>query len=311
MTRFQLSAVMRYWHLHRSAGAEMSDTSSRLQRQLRRESSALSRCKGTAPRDGVLARPLRALIVALVFGWAGLCFSQAAGAETTLRLATDVWLPYEDISDKNSPGFSTEVIAHVLKSMNVKTDTREFPWARAMKEVFDGNRDALYTAFWTEDRAKFCLYPEEPLTRDKWVFFVRRANAASLSIASYEDLKDRRIGILRGASITKEFWDIVRRHKNYEVVKTDELNFRKLARGRLDYVVTSYSNGINLLKKMKLSDKISHLASPVIKEDNLYIIFSRKTVKPEFVARFSAALKAFKKTDTHRAIHQKYFGRNN
>ena len=140
------------------------------------------------------------------------------------------------------------------------------------------------------------------------MFFVRRENAARLSIASYADLKDRRIGILRGASITKEFWEIVRKYKNYEVVKTDELNFRKLAKGRLDYVVTSYSNGINLLRKMKLSDEISHLASPVIKEDNLYIIFSRKTVKPEFVARFSASLKVFKKTDTYRALYQKYFG---
>lgn len=280
----------------------------RLQPNISMVGPARCRAARNRPQGPAHRRAPRFLLSLLAFAGLGFQLSPVFPAERTLRIATDVWLPYENISDKQSPGFSTEIIAGVLKSMNVAPETREFPWARAMKEVFDGNRDALYTAFWTEDRAKFCIYPEEPLTRDKWVFFVRRANAAKLSIASYADLKDRRIGILRGASITKEFWDIVRKYKNYEVVKTDELNFRKLARGRLDYVVTSYANGINLLKKMKLSDEISHLETPVIKEDNLYIIFSRKTVKPDFVARFSASLKAFKQTAAYRAIHQKYFG---
>lgn len=79
--------------------------------------------------------------------------SRIAYGDEVLRIATDVWLPYENISNQQAPGFSTEVIALVLKEMGVKSRTNEFPWARALKEVSEGKSDALYTAFWTEERA--------------------------------------------------------------------------------------------------------------------------------------------------------------
>lgn len=225
-----------------------------------------------------------------------------------LRIATDVWLPYEDISNEQAPGFSTEVIAHVMKSMSIETETRELPWARALNEVFEGKRDALYTAFWTEERAQFCYYPDEPIAQEKWVFFVRTEDASKLSFSSYDELKDRRIGILRGASVTEEFWDFVKQYRNYEEVQTDELNFKKLDRGRIDYVVTSYSNGVMLAREMRLTGRVQPLVSPVIKEDNLYIIFSKKTVPSDFVERFSSKLRAFKNTPPYQVIYQKYFG---
>jgi polar amino acid transport system substrate-binding protein len=251
---------------------------------------------------------VKAIVIVATVAWAGFHAPVQAYGGEILRLATDVWLPYENISDEQAPGFSTEVIARVLGEMNVKSTTRESPWARAVKDVFEGKRDALYTAFWTEERASYCYYPEEPLTREKWVFFVRSADAGELSFSSYDDLKDRRIGILRGASVTEEFWKFVKDNRNYEEAKTDELNFRKLDRGRIDYVVTSYSNGVMLVKKMGLAGTIQSLPKPVIKEDDLYIIFSKKTMAPEFVERFSNVLRAFKKTESYRAIHEKYFG---
>ncbi|MCK5186095.1 MAG: hypothetical protein KAR43_03115, partial [Deltaproteobacteria bacterium] len=35
----------------------------------------------------------------------------------TLEIAVDVWHPYENISDQQAPGFSTEVITNVFQSM--------------------------------------------------------------------------------------------------------------------------------------------------------------------------------------------------
>lgn len=225
-----------------------------------------------------------------------------------LRIATDVWLPYENVSDPNAPGFSTEVVAWVLKQMNVESETVVFPWARAIREVFAGRRDALYTAFWTKERARYCHYPDEPLARERWVYFVRSANVAELSFTRYEELKSRRIGILRGASVTEEFWKFVKQNGNYEEVETDDINFRKLLKGRLDYVVTSHSNGIKLIRDMKLTGQIEPLPAPVIKEDELFIIFSRKTINADFVETFSETLRRFKSTSDYGVLYEKYFG---
>jgi polar amino acid transport system substrate-binding protein len=224
-----------------------------------------------------------------------------------LKLAVDVWAPYENISNKEAPGFSTEVVTSVLREIGAQWDIKEYPWARALKEVFEGNRDALFTAFWTEERARYCYYPKEPLAKERWVFFVRRKDVPRLSFSSYDEIKTRRIGILRGASVTEEFWDFVEAHKNYDEVATDDLNFKKLLRGRIDYVVTSYSNGVELAKQMDISDEIAFLPSPVITEDDLFIVFSKKSVSPAFVEKFSDALRVFKKSDEFNVIYRKYF----
>lgn len=245
-----------------------------------------------------------AVLTALLFSF----YSAHVFAKDQISIAVDVWLPYENINNTDAPGFSTEVVTNVLSTMGIKWDLKEYPWVRALKEVYNGNRDALFTAFWTEERARYCYYPTEPLAQEKWVFFVRRQERQQLSFTLYDEIKDRRIGVLRGASVTEDFWSFVKEHANYEEVGTDDLNFRKLLAGRIDYVVTSYSNGIELGKQMDITDQIDFLRSPVLTEDDLYVIFSKKSVSPTFVDAFSDALKTYKDSDEYGSIYHKYFG---
>ena len=44
-----------------------------------------------------------------------------------------------------------------------------------------------------------------------------------------------------------------------------------------------------------------------MKEDDMYVIFSKARVSPDFVDAFSNALHQFKQTDAFRAIYRKYF----
>jgi polar amino acid transport system substrate-binding protein len=62
-----------------------------------------------------------------------------------------------------------------------------------------------------------------------------------------------------------------------------------------------------LVKKKGLKGKVVPLLSRIIKQDNLYIIFSKKTVTPDFVKEFSQELRHFKKTDEYLLIYEKYF----
>ena len=225
----------------------------------------------------------------------------------TLKVTTDNWPPYEEISNQQAPGFSTEIIRYVFNEIEVEVEILEFPWARALKTVFRGERDALYSAFYTEERAKYCYYPTEALMMEKWVLFIRKEDLKRLKFESYNDLKGKTIGILRGASISEEFWIFLRKHGNYYEVTVDEQNFKKLRKGRLDYVVTSYSNGIALIRKLGLTNKVVPILSKVIKEGKLYIIFSKKTTDTTFVEKFSKALKKFKKTEKYKEIYKKYF----
>src|SRR5260370_39299800 len=83
-----------------------------------------------------------------------------------LQLVTDQWIPYENLSDAEAPGFSTEILKHIFAAMGREASFEEFPWARAAALVFRGERDAIITAVYNEERAHFCYFPKEPFARD-------------------------------------------------------------------------------------------------------------------------------------------------
>ena len=228
-------------------------------------------------------------------------------AAAPLQLVTDQWVPYEDLSDAAAPGFSTEVLRGVFTSMKQEVSFEEYPWARAAQLVFRGERDGIFTAFYNEERARYCHFPSEPLARDKWILFVRTADVGRLRFASFDDLMGHDIAVLRGASISPEFWDFARRHQRVVETASDEANFRMLEVGRVDYVVASHVNGSRLIASLGFAGKIAPLPSRSLKEDNLYVIFSKQRVSAEFVVQFSNALSRFKQTAAFRAIYRKYF----
>jgi polar amino acid transport system substrate-binding protein len=258
-----------------------------------------------APRAGPIGEGLRAfLCVAL---GAALALGGPASTAAPLQLVTDQWMPYESLSDAEAPGFSTEVLKHVFAAMGHEASFEEFPWARAAALVFRGERDALFSAFYNDERARFCHFPKEPLARDKWVFFVRTADAGTLQFSSFDDLLGHDIAVLRGAAISPEFWNFVRQHRNFTETASDEANFRMLEAGRVDYVVASFANGMRLVDSLGLQGKVQPLLSRSVKEDDLYVIFSKGRVSAAFVDAFSNALRQFKQTEAFRAIYRKYF----
>jgi len=252
-----------------------------------------------------MAKPVRASLgVALA---AALALTGLRSVAAPLELVTDQWIPYENLSDAAAPGFSTEVLKQVFAAMGQEASFEEFPWARAAELVFRGERDAIFTAFYNEERAQFCYFPKEPLAQDKWILFIRSADVSRLQFSSFEDLVGHEIAVLRGASISPEFWDFVRQHQNVTETASDETNFRMLEAGRVDFVVASSVNGARLIDALGLKGEVEPLLSRSLKEDNLYVIFSKERVSPEFVDAFSEALRQFKQTDAFRAIYHKYF----
>ncbi|PYM11106.1 MAG: hypothetical protein DMD81_27910 [Candidatus Rokuibacteriota bacterium] len=233
--------------------------------------------------------------------------SPTPSAAAPLRLVTDQWVPYENLSDAGAPGFSTEVLKGVFAAMKQEVSFEEFPWARAAQMVFRGERDGIFTAFYNDERARYCHFPTEPLARDKWIFFVRTADVGRLRFASFDDLLGHDIAVLRGAAISPEFWDFARRHARVVETASDEANFRMLEAGRVEYVVASFVNGTRLIASLGFAGKVAPLPESSLKEDDLYVIFSKQRIAAAFVTQFSNTLRRFKQTGAFRAIYRKYF----
>ncbi|SLM29442.1 hypothetical protein MTBBW1_180005 [Desulfamplus magnetovallimortis] len=225
------------------------------------------------------------------------------------RIATDRWPPHEDIFNENEPGMCTEVVRQVFQKMGVQIKITQYPWARAVDLVFKGDSDALFCALYSDERAEHCFFPETPITKLKYFLFIKKKNRNTLAFDTYEDLAQSQVGIVRSFAYPEKFWNFLKSHGNYQEVESDDLNFRKLMADRIDYAVADYANGMLLMQKMGLTDKIEPILSKLIHESDLYLIFSKQTVNPEFVELFSDTLKSFKETEHYRMLNEKYYGK--
>lgn len=236
-----------------------------------------------------------------------LVFGSVKTSAKTLRIGTDYWPPYEDIFNSASPGVCTEVARAVFNRLKTKVIITQYPWARGIKLVFTGSNDGLFCAVYSEERDKYCYYPDEPIASLKYLMFIKKNQSDQLQFNSYEDLSDKRIGVVRSFVYPQEFVDHIKDNSAVLEASIDEMNFKQLMVGRLDYAIADYANGVYLIRKLKLQNDVIPLFSRVVHEDKLFLMFSRKTVKADYVKQFSNELKRFKKTKLYRDITSKYY----
>jgi len=241
-----------------------------------------------------------------------LLFSNWANAGTELTVGTDEWPPYEYVEGAAGndfvTGFSTEVILAVFNKMNIQVKDRIslFPWVRGEIMLLNGELDMLYSAGSNPDRAQIVHYPKESLMETSWSFFIRKKDEGKLKYESFDDLKGKKIGVVRGYYYSPEFLEFIRTEKNFEDVAYDDQNLKKLVHRRLDYIVMDKMNGLYLIKKMGLSGKVVAIKKP-LNTVSIYAIFSKETVEKSFVDSFSAALGEFKTSFEYKLIYKKYF----
>ena len=231
--------------------------------------------------------------------------NSAVGKQKAMQLVCDHWPPYQILENDNVSGFSVSLVKQVLQRMDVQvTDIKAYPWKRALNYLKNGKADALFSANFNPERTAFAYYPDQMLIDSPWVLWGKRSKA--IPFLSYKDLSDKRIGLVSGYTYTKSFWSFVKTHGNYDSVTSDEQNFRKLAAGRVDYVVAELGNGYYLLNKLNLSGIVPFPKAPV-KAGGLYIIFSKKNVSKEFVDRFSKTLFQIKSEPGYKSLYAAYF----
>lgn len=119
-------------------------------------------------------------------------------ADTTLKLGTDDWPPYEYRTNESNSGaisgYSTEILLATLKQMDVKVSQLiEYPWARGEFLLQKGAIDALYSSTRSKKREQLFYFPDTPLIESKWVMFIKRSDVNRLKFNTLNDLKGKTV----------------------------------------------------------------------------------------------------------------------
>jgi polar amino acid transport system substrate-binding protein len=228
-------------------------------------------------------------------------------AQDNIEIGTSYFPPY-CYRDENGviSGFATEMIEDIFNQMEITYQISAFPFIRALYSLENNKIDALYTILRNENRENKFYYPEEPIIDTNWVFFISKEDENSLQFESIDDLRGKKIGLVKGSRYTKEFRDFIEEEQNFDEIANNELNFSKLAFGRVDYVLDEYNAGMKRIKKLGYDEKIIPLRDHPLFSQPIYIIFRKELENTPLVVHFIELLREYKTTNRYQILLDKY-----
>lgn len=228
------------------------------------------------------------------------CMSLLARAEQ-LRIVTDPWAPYVYEENGEPKGIDYEVTAEVFKRLGVDVRWEFMPWKRCMLMVDQGLADGVIDIFQSELRNSQLYFPNEPLSEVEFVLF--QANHRPHDIKHLDDLRDLTVGTTAGYDYGADFLQspLFRR----EAAPTQEANFGKLVRGRIDLLITDRRVGRYVIAQLGLGDQVSELPL-VIHRQKQYLAVRRNAGMDLLAQRFAAELRRFKQEPAYARLQERY-----
>lgn len=222
---------------------------------------------------------------------------QTSPAET-IRITTGEYTPWTSENLKHG-GFTNHIISEAFKIEGHKVKFTFFPWKRAYESAKDGKMFQA-TSYWypSEKRARDFYY-SEALQNDQTVFFHLKDKPLP-DWATLDDFKGKRIGATREYTYTQEFWDAQESGRlNIQVANSDEVNFNKLIKGRIDMFPAENVVGQNLLQDVfgsKVADRVTFHPKPLVAPSG-HLLFSKQLANgEELVATFNQGLAKLKQS---------------
>ena len=219
-------------------------------------------------------------------------------AAETIRITTGEFAPWTS-AELNHNGFTSHIISEAFKLEGYEVEFTFYPWKRAYDSVKSGEQFHA-TSYWypSAERSKDFIY-SDPIQIDATVFFYMKDNPPP-EWEALADLKGRRIGATSGFTYTKEFWDAAKSGSlDIEEANSEELNFKKLLKGRIDLFPSNPLVGQKILVEafgLRAAEKVAYHPKPLIAPTG-HLLFTRKLANAEeLVAVFNRGLAKLRKS---------------
>lgn len=259
---------------------------------------ALGLCRRIAHAIAGPCRAPRLRGCVLVFLAAAGLSAQAREYTVALNHAPPYRIVQEAGGSKDYSGIYIDVIREAAARAGIDLRFKVVPFQRALVLMENGGADIMLGPNRTPERELFLDYLEVEVSRERKVFYLGRGTP---DIATYQDLGERRIGVLRGATYFDRFDADVALQK-FEV-SDYETGLRILERGRIDTLIMPELQGDYLLKKRALSLAKSSLG---IEGRPSYIAVSRKSSLGRDRGRLVQALTEMKTEGDMEQIFARY-----
>jgi len=215
-----------------------------------------------------------------------------------ITMCTLNWEPYYG-EDLPRNGFFTELVRTAFERAGHSVNVEFMPWARAMLEVKQGDREVLLGAYYSDERAETYLASDSIYT-DK-VGLIARRELDITEFDSLRELSDYTIGYGRGFAVSEEFDSAD--YLDKEAAKDQVLNLRKFERGRIDMIAGSFASLRYLAQQEGIDTSQMVFLEPALKTNTLHIMVSRAIPEGEqLLADFHRGLNEIREDGTYDEI---------
>lgn len=243
---------------------------------------------------------LTRLALALLLSWG------SAAEAASYKLVTLDFPPLEFADEKGAAaGAAVELVREVMTRLGHKVEIEVLPWTRSINLTKEGKADGIFTAYRNAERETFLDYSNEVLIPQVVSLYVKKGSGKTFK-GDLAELQGQTIGILN----TISYGQIFDKAKDALKLKTErveslDLNFKKLAAGRIDYVISNRYSAQVEIEALKLESVIEELDKPVEVTPS-YIAWSKKNKLVGLRDAFDAKLKDVKKSGRYREILEKF-----
>ena len=225
----------------------------------------------------------------------------------TIKISAIDWCP-QICSANEKPGYIIELVEKIYSDSKYQLDIQFYPWSRAIKNVRNGNADALLSPAKAE--APDLLFPKYGVGKQRMCFFTSKD-----SIWQYNgpnSLNNLQIGIAKDTSIAEldeylkihpEQFQFQPYHERYVIQ-----NARKLDKNRIDTFLFTENSTRYILAQANEWDK--YRKAGCVSEAIIYMAFTPVDTNPqrvrEMIDFFDMRMKKINKTQFFSNLLEKY-----
>lgn len=219
-----------------------------------------------------------------------------------LRIVTEEWPPFIYAEDGVIKGADKEITEHLLSQLGYEVKWKLKPWRRALRDVEQGEADAILDIAPHPSHKATLLFTSEPLSSHETVLF--HARGRPFTFSNLEDLTGLVIGVSPGYLYNHHLF-VTSDAFFREPAPTFEANMQKLVRGRVDLVAMSRPVGLYTSQALGIDHLVDYHPTALSHSD-FFLAFHRAPRWETAADAFSEALRAFKTSAKYNQTLAKY-----
>lgn len=245
----------------------------------------------------------------LLIGWLA-CVLPLSSHSQSLSLGWEDWKPYQFESDDGTlTGLDIDMVNAVFEHHGKTLTFNQLPWQRHLDNVKSGIIDLAASASKTSDREQYAYF-SDPYRTESAALFIRKADQEKYQFKSLADIigTNFTLAVTRGYYYGEEFSELMKNdafQQRIQEVNDNQLAQRQLVRGRVDGFLEDPIAASVELEEEGVADQVINILP--IYSDDIYVMFSKKTMTEGDVKAFNQSLAAMRESGIYDEILGKYY----